>query len=315
MARIWQFQSSFNRGELDPRLVGRKDIQAYYAGARDAQNVVTLVQGGVRRRNGTEFVDEDDDGRIFNFSFSTEVNYCLLFTNLQCEVFKDGVSQTTFVTPYTLAQVKELDYIQSADTALLFHADVQSQEISRTSDIAWSIGAINFLNIPQYDFNDGSSPTPTTNVQELNFQNQNEGDRYKIGLEGILTDEILFAGDDATNEANIQSALVALSNTAGEGTITVTTVTPNDTYQVALSDGSAKDWDLMTGTGIFVKNTGFEILTTEITPGVSRAEDVWSNARGWPRTAVFHEARLWLGGTTFRPSTLWGSKVNFFFRL
>jgi len=43
MARIWQFQSSFNRGELDPRLVGRKDIQAYYAGARDAQNVVTLV--------------------------------------------------------------------------------------------------------------------------------------------------------------------------------------------------------------------------------------------------------------------------------
>ncbi len=313
MARIWQFQSSFNRGELDPRLVGRKDIQAYYAGARQAQNVVTLVQGGVRRRNGTEFVHEDDDGRIFNFSFSTEVNYCLLFTNLQCEVFKDGVSQTTFVTPYTLAQVKEIDYIQSADTALLFHADVESQEISRTSDVSWSIGAINFLNIPQYDFNDASSPTPTSNVQELNFQNQNEGDRYKIGLEGILTDEILFAGDDATNEANIQSALVALSNTAGEGTIAVTTITPNDKYQVTLSAGSAKDWDLMTGTGIFVKDTGFEILTTEITPGVSRAEDAWSNARGWPRTAVFHEARLWLGGTTFRPSTLWGSKVNFFF--
>jgi len=130
MARVWSLQSSFNRGELDPRLVGRKDLQAYYAGARDAQNVVTLVQGGVRRRNGTEFIHEDDDGRIFNFSFSTEVNYCLLFTNLQCEVFKEGVSQTTFATPYTLDQVKEIDYIQSADTALLFHSDVQPQEIS-----------------------------------------------------------------------------------------------------------------------------------------------------------------------------------------
>ena len=109
MGRLWSFQSSFNRGELDPRLLGRKDLQAYYAGAKIAQNVVTLVQGGVRRRNGTEFISEDTDGRIFNFSFSTEVNYCLLFTNLQCEVFNEGVSQVTFVTPYTLAQIKEID--------------------------------------------------------------------------------------------------------------------------------------------------------------------------------------------------------------
>ena len=152
MARLWSLQSAFNRGELDPRLVGRKDLQAYYAGMSRGQNVVTLVQGGVRRRNGTEFIYSGTDGRIFNFSFSTEVNYCLLFTNLQVRVFKDGVSQATFVSPYTLAQLKEIDYIQSADTALLFHADVAPQQISRTSDTAWTIGAISLLNIPQYDF-------------------------------------------------------------------------------------------------------------------------------------------------------------------
>lgn len=313
MGRVWSLQSSFNRGELDPRLVGRKDIAAYYAGARNAQNVVTLVQGGVRRRNGTEFIHEDNDGRVFNFSFSTEVNYCLLFTNLQCEVFKDGVSQTTFVTPYTLAQVKELDYIQSADTALLFHADVAPQEISRTSDVAWSIGAISFLNIPQYDFADASSPTPTSEIQTLDFANQNEGDRYKIGLEGILTDDILFAGDDATNEESIRTALIALPSTGGEGTITVTTDTPNDTYRVTFSGSSAKTWDLMTVTAIQVKDQPFEVFTVRIQAGVAQSEDAWSATRGWPRTAVFHEARLWLGGTTFRPQTLWGSKVNFFF--
>jgi len=313
MARVWSLQSSFNRGELDPRLVGRKDLQAYYAGARDAQNVVTLVQGGVRRRNGTEFIHEDDDGRIFNFSFSTEVNYCLLFTNLQCEVFKDGVSQTTFATPYTLAQVKEIDYIQSADTALLFHGDVQPQEISRTSDINWSISAINFLNIPQFDFNDASSPTPTSEVQRLEFNNYREGDRYKIGLEGILTDDILFAGDDSTNEANIQSALIALSNTAGEGTITVTNTTSPNVFSITFSGASAKDWDLLTVTAINTADPDFRGQSSETTKGVAQSEDVWSATRGWPRTAVFHEGRLWLGGTTFRPSTLWGSKVNFFF--
>ena len=312
MARLWQFQSSFNRGELDPRLVGRKDIQAYYAGARQAQNVVTLVQGGVRRRNGTEFVHEDDDGRIFNFSFSTEVNYCLLFTDLKCEVFKDGVSQTTFVTPYTLAQVKDIDYIQSADTALLFQSDVEPQEISRTSDTVWSIGAITFLNIPQFDFNDTLSPAPTSEKQQLVFAATNEGDRYKIALEGILTDEIVFAGDDITNVANITQALIALINTGGEGTITAT-ATAAFTYEVTFSGSSAKDWKLMSCTPVITKDTAFEVSVTETQQGVSRAEDAWSSDRGWPRTAVFHEARLWLGGTTFRPQTLWGSKVNFFF--
>ena len=82
MARIWQLQSSFNRGELDPRLVGRKDIQAYYAGAQKMTNVNILVQGGADRRNGTEFLHSSANGRLFNFSFSTEVSIGInLFKN------------------------------------------------------------------------------------------------------------------------------------------------------------------------------------------------------------------------------------------
>lgn len=313
MGRVWQLQTSFNRGELDPRLVGRKDLQAYYNGAKSATNVTTLVQGGLKRRNGTEFLFESDEGRLFNFSFSTEVNYCLLFTLNNIAVFKDGVFQVNVVTTYTLAQVKDLDYIQSADTAIIVQAGHPPATLSRTSDVLWTLATISFNNIPQFDFDDSSSPTPTSNVQRLTFANRNEGDRYKISLEGLLTDEIVFAGDDDTNEENIRTALISLINTAGEGTITVAVVTPLDVYDVTLSAGSAKDWDLMTVTPIFTQNVLFEVSTSEITPGVSRAEDVWSVARGWPETTTFHEARLYLGRTTFRPSTLWGSKVNFFF--
>jgi len=42
-------------------------------------------------------------------------------------------------------------------------------------------------------------------------------------------------------------------------------------------------------------------------------EDVWSSGRGWPRTATFHEGRLYFGGSKSRPSTVWGSKVAQFF--
>ena len=42
-------------------------------------------------------------------------------------------------------------------------------------------------------------------------------------------------------------------------------------------------------------------------------EDVWSAARGYPRSVTFHEGRLYFGGTKSRPSTLFGSRVADFF--
>ena len=42
-------------------------------------------------------------------------------------------------------------------------------------------------------------------------------------------------------------------------------------------------------------------------------EDVWSSTRGWPRSATFHEGRLYFGGSKSRQNTIWGSNViNYF---
>jgi hypothetical protein len=211
-----------------------------------------------------------------------------------------------------LAQLADVDYIQSADTAIVIHPNVAPYTISRSSDTAWTLAAIPFSNIPQFDFNDGSSPTPVAEVQTLNFVDQNEGDRYKLALEGLLTDEIVFAGDDSTNQENIRVALQELVNTGNSG-ISVSTDTTLDTYRVTLAADSANDWDLITATPEFTKATTFEVATTRITAGTSRKEDAWSATRGWPRTATFHEGRLWLGGSLSRPATIWGGRVNDFF--
>lgn len=40
------------------------------------------------------------------------------------------------------------------------------------------------------------------------------------------------------------------------------------------------------------------------------SEDAWSDFRGFPRTVTFHEDRLWWGGTTNNPQTVWGSKTS-----
>ena len=321
MADLWNLQSNLNRGELDPLLLGRKDLTAYYNGVQSARNVLCLPQGGMKKRPGTEFLGEAlGNGRLENFSFNVEQNYLLVFTSERMQIYKDGVLQTNIngsgndylETPWTYSEVLEFDYIQSADTIIITHQDVETQTITRTSDTAWTIADAPFSNIPQYDFNDASSPTPTSEVQRLTFANHTEGDRYKIALEGILTEEITFSGDDSTNEENIRQALQNLINTGFAG-ISVAVNVAGTSYDVTFADEDAKPWDFMTVTPIYTVNSDFAVTTSRQQTGIARAEDSWSDLRGWPTSCVFHEGRLYLGGSLSRPATLWGSRVGDFF--
>ena len=42
-------------------------------------------------------------------------------------------------------------------------------------------------------------------------------------------------------------------------------------------------------------------------------EPVWSVSRGYPAVGTFHGGRLWLAGSTDKPTSIWGSRVNGFF--
>ena len=315
-------QSNMNRGELDPALAGRIDIQAYYNGMQTAKNVLTIPQGGVKRRPGMEFLGEAlGDGRMEVFSFSVALNYLLVFTDLRMQVYKNGVLQTNIngsgndylVTPWTAIQAKAFDYIQSLDTAIITHEDIEVQAITRTSDTDWAIAAAPLLNVFQFNYNDGLSPTPVAEIQRLRFNSYLNGDTFKIGLEGIQTDEITYnISDTADLSQQITDGLQRLPNTGSTGIST--TFVSGTTWEITFDGASAADWALMTS--IIVSSpapTSNTTTTTGIQDGTTQEEDVWSNTRGWPRTCTFHEARLWFGGSPSRPSTIWGSNVNQFF--
>ena len=323
MGKVWTIQSNFTSGELDPKLLGRTDLAVYYNAARQARNVTPIVQGGLTRRDGTEYIDERTSptiDRLFSFQFSTEEEYLLGFADLRMYIYKDGTDLQTNIngsgndyltTTYTAAQLPELDIVQSADTVIITHPDVAPRTIVRTSDTDWTIADANLTNIPQFDFNDASSPTPVDEIQRITFVNQGVSDRYKLGLEGILTEEIVFSNDNATNEENIRIALQDLPNTANSG-ISVSAFAANQ-FDITFSGDSANDWDLLVGTGVATQLATFGISAVELQAGTARTEDVWSSTRGWPSTVTFHEGRLWFGGSSSRPSTLWGSRVNDFF--
>jgi hypothetical protein len=160
MPKVITLQTSFNSGVLDPRLASRTDLKHFYQGAEEAENVITMPQGGIKRRPGFKYIAgtaSNNEARLASFAFNVEQTYLLVFTNLSVAVYKDGVHQANVTTPYTTAQLFELQWTQSADTMILVHEDHAPRKLVRGgSHTSWTLSTITLTNIPTYDFGSGA---------------------------------------------------------------------------------------------------------------------------------------------------------------
>ena len=141
MARIYSYKTSFTAGEVSTELAGRGDLTAYDNGAGKLSNIFVMPTGGVTRRAGLRYVDTaPSEGRLVAFEFNTEQVYLLLFYEGNVDVYENGVKIATLAgTPWTLAQVKSINWVQSADTLLVVHPDVAPKKITRDKAGIWSI--------------------------------------------------------------------------------------------------------------------------------------------------------------------------------
>lgn len=81
MPRVHDLQSSFNAGELSPRLAARVDFVKYPAGLEICENIIPLPEGGAMRRPGSRYVAEVKSSsvrsRLKRFQFSVVQAYAL----------------------------------------------------------------------------------------------------------------------------------------------------------------------------------------------------------------------------------------------
>jgi hypothetical protein len=165
--KVRQYQPAFTRGEVSPNIQARKDLESYGKSLAKLRNAYIATQGGAYKREGTRYVATVAPGRIISFAFNTEQEYVLVFTAGQFQVFKDGILQATVtsspVSTLTVGQVKDMKTVQSADTLLLFHRDVQPIRITRTSHTAWTAASLTFTNIPTYNYGSGAEPVISVN--------------------------------------------------------------------------------------------------------------------------------------------------------
>lgn len=183
MSRIVFIQNDFTSGELDPKLRARTDIAQYSSGLTTATNVSIQPQGGAKRRDGTKFIFELDSGagdavRMVKFEFSVSDSYMLVFTPGRMYVVKDGALITDIngsgndyltVSALTSAILPEMNWVQSADTVIIVHEDLEPIKIVRgATDASWTASTIAFSHIPLFAFDiDTHNPTYTITPSDV----------------------------------------------------------------------------------------------------------------------------------------------------
>ena len=295
MSRFVSMQTNFTSGELDPLLRARVDLTTTYSNALEkATNVVCQPQGGITRRAGTRYITSlpntgaesaGNGSRLVSFEFSTTDSYMLCFVHNRMYIFKDGALVTNInasgnnylTTTIASSALNEMSWTQSADTLIVVHEDMVPKRIVRgANDASWTFGDISFNSIPNFAFT-----ITTTNPA------------------ATLTPSAVSGKVTLTASASVFSA-----GSVGQ-------------YINASPQGRAKIVEFVSGTVVNAVTEFPFFATTAIASGSwnleTGYENVWSSTRGYPRTATFHQGRLYFGGSKTRPSTIWGSKVGLFF--
>lgn len=174
-------QNGFLAGELSPNMVGRSDFKNYSQGLLLLENFMLLQQGGARARWGTHFVAEckhsDKDTRLIPFEFSTIQAYqievgdeYMRFYRSNGRIESPPGTPIEIVTTYDHLDIKNIHYAQTAEALYLVHKFYHPRKVSRTSDTAWTINDVNFIDGPYLAVNTTAitiTPSATTGAITL----------------------------------------------------------------------------------------------------------------------------------------------------
>lgn len=156
MAKLSKIITSFEFGEISPRLLARVDLGAYNKATKTQENMYSLIHGGATKRRGTLFVgtvkNESQDTRLIPFVFSNTRKFMLVLNGGKVQVLKDWqFVETTPGTrfelsmPYASADLRDVQFAQSGNTMYLVHPNYHPKLLQRITDTNWTLTDIPFL--------------------------------------------------------------------------------------------------------------------------------------------------------------------------
>ena len=147
MAKINLIKNNFTSGELSPHIWMRTDLQQYRNGTKEMFNFLPIVEGGLKRRSGTEVLAITGGAvRILPFIISHSIAYLLVFKPNQINVLNtEGFVVATLTTPYTAQDIKELSHTQNRFQLFLAHGKHPFAWLRASEDLSnWAYDPFDF---------------------------------------------------------------------------------------------------------------------------------------------------------------------------
>lgn len=150
-AKIHTAFQNFSRGQADHDLNGRYDLPIYQTSSEIFLNFYGNFKGNALFRCGFERMETFEDCAMVEFKFNKAQSYIALFYNLKVKFLtydSNGVFgfvesspgvDLEVVSPYSLAQSKELDYTQNADVMYITHPSFAPYKLTRVSATSFTL--------------------------------------------------------------------------------------------------------------------------------------------------------------------------------
>lgn len=150
-------QSSFNGGEVSPRLFGRSDAAIYDIALAEMTNFAPTVEGPAIKRSGFLLAAPVDAAAstTIPFEFNSTQAYVLVFTDHAATVYDAAGALLTTIggLPWSAAEARTLEWQQSADVLYLCHPNYPMAKISRTGPASFVYSVLTLSSGPFADEN------------------------------------------------------------------------------------------------------------------------------------------------------------------
>jgi hypothetical protein len=332
MAKINLIKNNFTSGELSQKIWLRTDLQQYRNGLKEAFNVLPIIEGGIRKRGGTEAIIQTSNAiRILPFTLSHTEAFILVFKPNLIDIYDpDGALIKSLITPYTAADIPELNYCQNRHQLFLAHAKYPLKWLRTSEDLTnWSIDDFQFAVPPLEEIETpsiavkpsekaaGKKATLTASLYEAY-------DNTKRYLVGDVCWYVMPVGRVYFRAIRITQGNVPTGGTLDEtGAIPdpnweITTVSQADAFTAAdvnkfafINEGIIRIDEFVSKSE--VRGEILLKLTTDIEAIANSwtfKQDIFTANLGYPKAVSMHQQRLVLGGTSTYPNYVWFSRVG-----
>ena len=270
-------QTNFSSGELNPLLASRTDSKAYFEGTKSCRNFALLAEGGLMRRPGTTYLATlPAESRLIPFVFSEDEVAIIVLSNGRMDVYNTSGSAITS---------------------------------NYTTNCNWTTAQLFELNFTQ--FGDTIFVTHRSNAIRKIFRAS--ASSFTVSTFSFSTHSSGYPIYEPYYKYADSATTIGTSATSGSVTVTASADTFTNSW---IGVKIRKDKKTMTITG-YTSATQVTATVNETLANTTATTDwdeqTFSDLRGYPQAAAFHQNRLWLAGANSRPSGVWASQTGSYY--